>query len=154
MSRTQHSIYNFSCGLVYALVSAAVGLLATPWLLIWLGPDRLGAFKAITDWVGYLTFFELGMGGAIMAALAMKIGEGDTASVGRMIAAGFRVYSRVVLASIAGGIVLLAAMPVVIPSKEFWHGELRTSGVIALLSLLLTPLLVFRALAEARQRSF
>ncbi|MCI0663001.1 MAG: lipopolysaccharide biosynthesis protein [Acidobacteria bacterium] len=154
MSRTRNSIYNFSAGLIYAIVSAVVGLLATPWLLIWLGPERLGAFKALTDWMGYLTFFDLGMGGAMMAAFAMKIGQDDSTAVSRTIAAGLRVYSHVMLASLTGGIALLAAIPIVIPSKELWPGELRISAAITLLSLLLTPLLVFRALAEARQRSY
>jgi O-antigen/teichoic acid export membrane protein len=154
MSRTNNSIYNFSGGLIYALISAVAGLFATPWLLIWLGPERLGAYKALTDWIGYLTFFELGMGGALMAAIAMRIGQKDSAAVSRMISAGLQVYSRVMLVSLTGGIALVAAMPIVIPSRELLPGELRTSGAITLFSLLLTPLLVFRALAEARQRSY
>jgi O-antigen/teichoic acid export membrane protein len=154
MSRSQNSIYNFSAGLVYALVSAAIGLLATPWLLIWLGPERLGAYKALTDWMGYLTFFELGMGGAMMAALGMKIGQEGTAAVGRMIAAGLHVYGRVMLASLAGGVTLLVAIPIAMPSRDLGQGELRISVAITLLSLILTPLLVFRALADARQRSY
>src|SRR5262245_52090796 len=154
MNRTRNSFYNFSAGVIYAVVLAASGLLATPWLLVWLGPERVGAFKALTDWMGYLNFFELGMGGALMAAFAMKIGQEDSAGLSRMIGAGLRVYSTVMIGSLTGGIALVAAMPVVIPSKDLGSGELRISAAITLLTLLLTPLLVFRALADARQRSY
>src|SRR5262245_55895604 len=154
MNRTRNSFYNFSAGVIYAVVLAASGLLATPWLLVWLGPERVGAFKALTDWIGYLTFFELGMGGAMMAAFAMKIGQEDSAGLSRMIAAGLRVYSIVMFGSLAAGIALLAAIPIVIPSNELGPGELRISAAITLLSLFLTPLLVFRALADASERSY
>ena len=154
MNRTRNSFYNFSAGVIYAVVLAASGLLATPWLLVWLGPERVGAFKALTDWIGYLTFFELGMGGAMMAAFAMKIGQEDSAGLSRMIAAGLRVYSIVMLGSLTAGGALLAAIPIVIPSTDLGSGELRISAAITLLSLFLTPLLVFRALADASQRSY
>src|SRR5262245_50831799 len=94
------------------------------------------------------------MGGALMAAFAMKIGQEDSAGLSRMIGAGLRVYSTVMIGSLTGGIALVAAMPVVIPSKDLGSGELRISAAITLLTLLLTPLLVFRALADARQRSY
>jgi len=141
-------------GLTYALVSATAGLLATPWLLRWLGHERLGALKALTDWLGYLTFFELGLGGAMMAALAIRIGQGDRETVERLLAAGLGVHCRVMLASLAGGIGLVAVLPYVIPADDLSPTELRLAGVVGLLSLLLAPLLVFRALAEARQRSY
>jgi O-antigen/teichoic acid export membrane protein len=141
-------------GIIYALSSAAAGLLATPWLLHWLGRERLGALKALTDWMGYLTFFELGMGGALMAALAIRIGRNDRMAVTGMLASGLRVYFNLMFVSLVCGIGLVLALPYVMPANDLSTGELRSAGVVVLLSLLLTPLLVFRALAEARQRSY
>src|SRR5262245_23713377 len=154
MSRTRNSAWNLAAGGTYALTAAATNLLATPLLLGWLGPERFGAFKALTDWIGYITFFELGLGGALMAALASRIGQDDQASVARMLAAGLRAYCRVMLAQLAGGIALVAALPFLISPKGLKEGELRIAGAIALLPIVLTPLLVFRALAEARQRGY
>src|SRR5262252_10086744 len=80
MNRTQRSAWNLAAGLAFALTSAAGSLFSTPLLLRWLGAERLGAFKAITGWIGFLTFFELGLGGAMMAALAV-IGQYNQAAI-------------------------------------------------------------------------
>jgi O-antigen/teichoic acid export membrane protein len=154
MSRTRNSAWNVAGGLIFALASAASSLLATPWLLRWLGAERLGAFKALTDWLGYLTFFELGLGGALMAALATKVGQGNQDAVVRMLAAGLRVYYQLTLVSFVGGVCLVLALPYVISPDNLSPNELRTAGAVCLLPLFLTPLLVFRALAEARQRGY
>jgi hypothetical protein len=47
VSRTRNSVLNIAVGLIYALVSALAGLLATRWLLHWLGPARVGSFTNI-----------------------------------------------------------------------------------------------------------
>jgi O-antigen/teichoic acid export membrane protein len=154
MNRTRNSAWNFAGGLIFAFVSAATSLLATPWLLQWLGAERLGAFKALTDWLGYLTFFELGLSGALMAALAIRIGQDDRTAVARMVAAGLRAYCLITPVLLTGGICLVAALPYVISLATLSPGELRIAGAIAILPVLLTPLLTFRALAEARQRSY
>jgi len=153
MNRTQRSAWNLAAGLAFALTSAAGSLFSTPLLLRWLGAERLGAFKAITGWIGYLTFFELGLGGAIMAALAV-IGQYNQAAITRMLAAGLRAYSRVTFAQIAGGIALVAALPHLISVEQVSEREIRNAGAVAILPVLLTPLLVFRALAESRQRGY
>src|SRR5262245_31481678 len=109
MSRTRNSAWNMAAGLAYALASAAASFFATPLLLRWLGPERLGAYKAITDWIGHLTFFELGLGGALMAALAMRLGQEDRTDVARILTAGLRAYCRVTLAQLLGGVALVIA---------------------------------------------
>jgi len=154
MSRTRNSAWNLAAGLVYALASAAASLLAAPLLLRWLGPERLGAYRVLTDWIGYLSLFEMGLGGALMAALACRIGQGNHAAVKRMLAAGLRGYCRVALAQLAAGIALVAILPYLISPNHLSGSELRAACAIALLPLVFTPLLVFRALAEARQRGY
>ena len=67
MSRARNSAWNLAAGLGLTLVSAVTSFFATPWLLRWLGTERFGAFKALTDWIGQLTFVEFGLGGALMA---------------------------------------------------------------------------------------
>ncbi|MGH9837766.1 MAG: lipopolysaccharide biosynthesis protein [Blastocatellia bacterium] len=154
MSRTRSSAWNFAAGMVYALASAAASLIATPLLLRWLGSERLGAYRALMDWIGYLTFFELGLGGALMASLAGRIGQGDHAAVTRMLAAGLRSYRWVALTQLAGGLALVVALPYLISRTHLGKSELRAAGAVALLPFAFTPLLVFRALAEARQRGY
>jgi O-antigen/teichoic acid export membrane protein len=133
---------------------AAASLLATPLLLRWLGPERLGAYRALTDWIGSLTFCELGLGGALMAAFATRMGQGDRAAVLRMLTAGLRAYGWVTLAQLAGGMLLVGALPHVIALEHLRPGELRAAGALALLPVVFTPLVVFRALVEACQHGY
>jgi O-antigen/teichoic acid export membrane protein len=143
-----------TAGLAYALASAAASFLATPLLLRWLGPERLGAYRALTDWIGHLTYLELGLGGALMAALAGKLGQGDRAAVVGMLVAGLRAYWRVTLAQFVGGVALVVALPHLIALNHLSKSELRIAGAVALLPVVITPLMVFRILAETRQRSY
>jgi O-antigen/teichoic acid export membrane protein len=154
MSRTRNSAWNVSAGIAYALASAVASLIAAPLLLRWLGTERLGAYRTLTDWIGYLTFFELGLSGALMATLAGRIGQGDRAAVTRMMATGLRAYRRVRLAQFGGALALVAAFPYLISLNHLTKGELRIAAAVAVLPLGFTPLLVFRALAEARQRGY
>src|SRR5262249_18023677 len=117
-------------------------------------PERLGAYRAIIDWIGHLTFFEFGLGGALMAALAHRIGQGDRRAVTKMLTAGLGAYCRVTLVQLIGGIVLVIALPQLIGPGQASETELRIAGAIALVPVLLTPLLVFRVLAETRQRGY
>jgi O-antigen/teichoic acid export membrane protein len=154
MSRALNSAWNLAAGLGLTLVSAVASFFATPWLLRWLGAERLGAFKALTDWVGQLTFVEFGLDGALMAAFVVRISRGDRAGVMRMAAAGIHAYWWVAFFQIAGGILLVVALPHLISLDHLTTSELRAAGAVALAPIAMTPLLVFRALAESRQRGF
>ena len=153
MSRARNSARNLAAGLGLTLVSAVSSFFATPWLLRWLGPERLGAFRALMDWVGHITFVEFGLDGALMAAFVARISRGDRAGVKRMAAAGIHAY-RVTLFQIAAGILLVGALPRLIPLNHLTTGELRGAGAVALAPFAMTPLLAFRALSESRQRGF
>lgn len=154
MSRTRNSAWNLAAGMIYTLASAAASLIATPLLLRWLGSERLGAYKSLIDWIGYLSFFELGLSGALMAALAGRIGQGDRAAVTGMLATGLRAYRSVMFVQLACGLALVTVLPYLISPTHLSKNELRVAGAIALLPLSFTPLLVFRALAEAHQRGY
>jgi O-antigen/teichoic acid export membrane protein len=154
MSRTRNSAWNLASGILYTLTAAAAGLIATPLLLGWLGAERLGAYKALTDWFGYLVFFEVGLSGALMALLAGRLAQGGHATVITMLAAGLRAYRGVTIAQFAGVVALTGALPYLIPSNHLDANELRIAGAIAGLPVVFTPLLVFRSLAEARQRGY
>lgn len=154
MSRTRNSVWNIAGGLLFTLVSVACGLLATPWLLRWLGVERFGAFKVLTDWIGYLTALDLGLGGALLACLASKVGVGDARAVRAVLAAGRRAYLGVAALTLAAGIALILFFPFVVHVHHLGVDELRSAAAVALLPVLMTPLLVFRSLAEARQRTY
>lgn len=88
MSRTRKSAWSLASGILFNVIWVSTGFIATPWLLRWLGSERFGIYKVLLDWIGYLTLFELGVSGALMACLAPKVAQGDARSVRRMLASG------------------------------------------------------------------
>jgi O-antigen/teichoic acid export membrane protein len=153
-SRTQKSAWSLASGLLFTVILVSTELFATPWLLYWLGPERFGAYKALMDWMAYLTLFELGPRGALIACLAPKVGQADTAAVRRLLIAGLQAYLWVMLAMLVAGGGLVFVLPHLVVLEKVSSHELRAAGLVSLVPLLLTPLFVFRSLAEARQRSY
>jgi len=153
-SRTQKTAWSIGSGLLFTAISVSTGLLATPWLLGWLGAERFGAYRVLTDWMSYLSLLELGLSGALMAHLAQKVAQSDATGVRRLVVAGLQTYGKVTLAMLAGGTALALALPHFVTLQTLGSHEIRIAGLILLLPVLLTPLLVFRSLAEARQRSY
>ncbi|NIN96049.1 MAG: hypothetical protein GTO49_13960, partial [Anaerolineae bacterium] len=154
MSRTRRSAWSVASGLVFTILTVSAELLATPWILYWLGSERFGTYKVLIDWMAYLSLLELGLGGALMACLAPKIAQGNISAVRGFLNAGLHDYLWVTLAMLLGGVGLVIALPYVIPPEAVGSHELRTAGLIYLLPFLLTPLFAFRWLAEARQRHY
>ena len=151
-TRTQRSVWGFASGIGYMMLTISVSLIATPWLLAWLGRERYGAWRVLLDSFAYLALFDLGFGGAIMGLLAPALGSGDTAVARRLIAASLAIDRKITVTMLVGGIVLTLVLPRIIPN--FDAGELRFAGWILLLPVVWTPAIVFRTLAEARQQSY
>ena len=154
MSRTQRSAWSVANGLVFTLVSLSIGVVATPLLLSWLGSERFGTYRVLLDWLGYISLFEFGIGGALLARLAVAVGRNDVPATRRLIASGLHVYFGVTLAMVISGIAWVTFLPRLISTSTISNTELRNAALIMLTLVLLTPLSVFRVLAEARQRSY
>jgi len=154
VTRTKRSAWTLAAGATFSVASALTAVIASPYLLRWLGADQFGAYRTLIDWFAVIAFLDFGVGGALMAALAQRIGRGDGQATSRVLAAGVRAYVRVAAIQVAAGLALVLAMPQVLPVPTLSAGTLRLAVAIGLLPLLLTPLLAFRALAEARQRGY
>ncbi len=154
MNRTQKSIWGIASGFVFTVTSVLCWLIATPWLLEWLGEERFGTYKVLMDWMGYLILLDLGLGSGLIACLAYKVGQRDTGMVRSFLASGIRAYLWVTLAMLAGGFILVMVLPHVISLQTLNSFELRAAAMVYLLYVFLTPLLVFRSLAEAQQRQY
>jgi O-antigen/teichoic acid export membrane protein len=154
MSRSRKSIWNFASSLGFTAVTLAVGIFSTPLLLGWLGTERFGAARVLTDWGGYLLLLERGLSGALWARLAAALGQGDNAQTALLITAGRREYVRVMVLCLAVGAALFVVMPRLTRASGISVGEIRAAWLCLLAVLLLLPLAVYRLLAEANQESY
>jgi len=154
MDRTRKATWGFLSGLAFAGITVIVGLVATPLLLKWLGPERFGAFRAANDWTGHLTIFELGLSWALIPLFARALGRGDIPAVRAILQVGVRVYLGVALLMLAAGAGLALVMGHLVPVGSNAVHDLQRGCWVGLLAIVVVPLTPFRALAEADQRSY
>jgi O-antigen/teichoic acid export membrane protein len=159
MSRTRRATWNYLSTLLYAAVTLAVGLVATPYLMQWLRPVRFGAVRVLTEWYGYLALLELGLGGAMQPLLVRALGQGDEPALRRALAAGIRAYLKVTVLAVAVG---LALVPVIDrlalrPEDRVIVGlvaDLRRAWLVSLVGFVPLGLVPFKALVDAGQRGY
>ncbi len=154
MHRTGRSIGIFSTGLLLQVITLAIGLFTTPLLLHWLGDERYGAFRAATDWGGYVNLLQLGVGGSLMALFAKAIGQGDPKAVRLTLATGIRVYLQIMGVMAIAGIALGLAITHLVQVKGELVGELQKGYWLGFLAIFLLPLTPFRLLTDASQRGY
>ncbi len=153
-SRSRLATWNYVTNLLFAVVTMAIGLFATPKLIEWLNDERYGASRMIVEYYGYLTLLELGLGGALSPLIARALGREDEQGLRATMAAGIRMYLRVTLTAIVAGLVLLPWITRMIPVAPQYEGDLRRAWLISLSGFLLLGLSPFRALVEANQRGY
>ncbi len=151
MSRSRLAIWNYLSALLFTLITL-IGLFVTRYVVAWLGDDRFGAARMVTDWLGYLTIFEVGLGSTLSPIIARALARDDGKALEGTVAAGLRAF-----ASLLGLIILLAVgmlflITWLIPTGS--TSDLRLAwcvGVVGLFPMILSP---FRSLADARQHGY
>lgn len=154
MSRGRRAAWGFGASLVSAAVTAVVGFVSAPVLLHYLGAERVGAFRAATDLLGYLSLLDLGMGVALAGVLAGGVSRGDADEVRAGLAAGVRFYTRLAAAACGLAAVLAVAAPYLFRGSAGTLAELRVGLLLALPALAVVALTPLRSLADARQRGY
>jgi O-antigen/teichoic acid export membrane protein len=152
--RTGRSVGNFLTGLLFQVMTLGIGLVSTPLLLRWLGDARYGAFRAASDWAGYVNLLELGVGGALLALLAKAVGQGDQEEIRLTLATGLRTYLQIGLGMFLVGVGLGWFITDLVQVKGSLAIELQKGYWLGLLSLSWFPLVPYRLLADASQRSY
>jgi O-antigen/teichoic acid export membrane protein len=154
VSRVARSALNFAASTGASVVGMLAAFVATPIVLRELGADRLGAFRAATEWAGYLALLELGVAGALAPLIAQAAAAGDRERLGAILAAGARAYVRVALWTLLAGIALWAVLPVLVRVPPELEGELRVGFGLAIGAAVFLPLAIYRPLADALQRGY
>jgi O-antigen/teichoic acid export membrane protein len=152
--RTRRSILTFISGELSTGVTLAIGFVATPLLLRWLGDERYGAFTAALDWFGYVALLELGLGGALRPLLARALAQREDRQVRLLIADGIRAYMTVTAVMLVAGLCLVALITRLLPVSLGSRSDLRLGCLLGVGGLLMIPLAPFRALLEAEQRGY
>ncbi|MDX2035400.1 MAG: polysaccharide biosynthesis C-terminal domain-containing protein [Isosphaeraceae bacterium] len=153
MNRSRAAIWNYASALLFTAITL-IGLWATKYVLSVLGPERFGASRMLTDWLGYLSLIELGLTGALSPMLARDLARQDRERSIATLTVGLQIFL------IFGGLTLVAALAMwlvigrIIPVDSADILDLRIAWGISLVSLLPTAVAPFRSLADAGQRGY
>jgi len=145
----------FGASLLATGSGVVLGFVSTPFLLRWLGDDRVGTFRAAVEWVAYLTLLDFGVAGAVQVTLARALGTDDRAAIAATVRAAARVGVRLAVITALGTIGFAIAGPYLVrglSTELAW--ELRIGLLLGLVGLAWAPLIAFRPLAEAGQRGY
>jgi O-antigen/teichoic acid export membrane protein len=154
-SRSKLAIWNFGSSFLSTIFTVVFGLVSSPLVSDWVGDQRFGAFRIITNVFAYLLLLDLGLGAALRPMLARSLNRGDRDGLAETLAAGVRAYLIVTLASVGVGLAITAASTWLVPVEGAQARlDLRLGFLVSLLPCLVYPLLPFKFLTEARQRSF
>lgn len=151
--RVRRAVITWAMGAIYSGITILLGFITTPILLGLLTAERIGAARAVGEWIGYLMLADLGMGAAVGVLLvrARTTGLESAAGVAKL---ALRVLCGVSLFVVPAALVLAWFMPTLIRIEPNLTRELRIGAAIAALALLLAPLSVFRAVLETGQRGY
>ena len=130
----------------------AAGFITTPYLLRFLGAERLGGFRASQQWMSYLVFLYVGLGPTLAVLLLKPASRGDLAGTVGVLKSGMRITMRQMLCvALPAGLVLAWFMPQLVGVSASLRSELRWGTLFGLAALLLDPLDLFRSLLACRQ---
>lgn len=139
---------------LFLAVTMASSLVTAPYLIDWLGQDRFGLFRTMTELFGYLTLLEFGLSGSLAPLLAGAIGRCDPRGERQTMAAGVRAYALVSIPTLLSGMLLSATI-------TFWtkvplglENEARQACFVYSLGSIWLGLVPFRAALEARQKNY
>lgn len=151
-NRTALAMLSWGAGTFRSVVTMAVGFVATPYLLFYLGAERLGAFRAAQQWTGYLPYLYFGLGPALTVFMLRPASRGDLEQAGAVVKEGLRLEFRQTLLLVAPIAAAMAWwMPTLVPVNPGLRSELRVGALIYLASVLLNPFEMFRLLLECVQ---
>ena len=152
--RLQRAMLNYASTLLFTVATVCQALVATPFLLWWLGVEEFGALRALTDWMAYLSLLPLGVLGGLSPLLAQSLARNDTRNLHGIMAAGVKALLVLAFVTLLCGAVLATAIPKLIPVEPRLLSDLKMAGWVSVPFVFLVVLLPFRILTEARQQTF
>ncbi len=151
-SRSALAAFSWLTLVARSVITMAAGFVTTPYLLRFLGAERLGAFRASQQWTSYLTFLYVGLGPTLLVLLLRPASRGDLAGTVGVLKSGMRITMRQTLwLVLPAGIAITWFMPALVGVSASLSNELRWGTLLGLAAFLLAPLDVFRSVLACRQ---
>jgi O-antigen/teichoic acid export membrane protein len=149
------ALLSWSSGILRTVATMAGGFIATPYVLKYLGAERLGAFRTLQQCTGYLPFLYFGLGPAL-TVLVLKAASGhDSKQTAAIVKGGLKLELRqTILIIVPAAVALAMFIPRLLAASSPFETEMRVGLFVYVLAALLMPLDVFRILLECLQRGY
>lgn len=154
MSRTSRAILTYLSSFFRFIGTTLIAFFTSPIILDFLGKEAFGAFRAASDWVGYLALLEFGLSGALIPILARSLANNNSEELSLTIAIAIRAYVVLSLLMLLFGCCLVLIIPNLIHVSPFLKNNLQWGIVINLLGLLLFPLTIYQVLSQVSQAGY
>lgn len=152
--RTQRSLNNFLSGSSLSFATTFLGLIATPFILRGVGSEQYGTFRALLEWLGYLTLLELGINEAMIPLLARAVGQNKKQETEEVLAVGFKAGLITLLMKAASGVALLGIVATLLKSYSNDRADIRVALAIGVIHSFLSITTPFRSQMEVRNLGY
>jgi O-antigen/teichoic acid export membrane protein len=132
MSRKKKLFYNTVVSLGYQLITLVCGFILPRYFLTYYGSTVNGLVSSITQFLGFISLAECGVGAVVQSALYKPLAEKDEKQVSRIICSSEKFFRRIAGILCIYTAVLMAVYPVItLESFDFIY----TMGLIFIISL-------------------
>ena len=128
--RTKKMLMNSISTLMLQLVTVICGFILPRVMLTAFGSEINGAVSSITQFLGYISLLEAGVGGVTRAALYKPLANGDSVKISRIVNATQSFFRKV------AGVFILYAVVLSVVFKYISSTELEWGFTIALVAIL------------------
>lgn len=125
-SRKKRLLTNTVMAGVVQLVSLVSGFILPRFFLVYYGSAVNGLVASITNFLGFITLCECGVGAVVQSALYKPLADGDEAEISRVATSSARFFKNVAYILIAYTVVLFAVYPLSVRDEFdfFFSGSL------------------------------
>lgn len=123
---------NTSSSLIFQITTIICGFILPRLILNQFGSEINGLVNSISQFLGIISFLELGVGSVIQSSLYKPLAQKDNAQISQVIVSGQRFFSKLAMILLVYVIFLMGIYPF-IANQEF--GFIYTSTMIAVISI-------------------
>lgn len=132
MNRTGKLLSNTISSLIYEVCAIVCGFILPRAILSSYGSEVNGLVSSVTQFLGFISLLEMGIGAVIQSSLYKPLAERDWYSISSIASSGQKFFSRIAHVLIIYIIVLMIAYPGMV-AKDF--GFLYTATLILVMSI-------------------
>lgn len=155
MTRKKKLLFNTITSLAYQFITVVVGFILPRYYLKYFGSDVNGLINSITNFLGFITLLNSGVGMVVQSALYKPLADKDEDQVSRIIISSERFFQRIAYILIAYVVVLITVYPFAVKDSFSYVYTALLIGIISISSFAQYYFgLTYRFLLNADQRSY